>query len=167
MTEPDLVIPKIEEAEDQMRKAGVYFGRVLRFYARDRLAARVDDVVIVVAQGDAANRLTELVEGGDEPFLKHGVSVDPESALDLRYHVPTSQTWQGSRGAAKGNVHLHVKGDVTLGRRKRKAGECLCSKKHGTYERPPDPTDTNLCPECVRVAETNGLVVPPLPTAAS
>jgi hypothetical protein len=33
--------------------------------------------------------------------------------------------------------------------------------KHGTYEREPEG-ETNLCPECVKVAEQNKLTIPAL-----
>lgn len=65
----------------------------------------------------------------------------------------------GSRGAARGNVHLHAPTDVTLGRIRRKRGECLCSKRHGTYERPPDG-DELRSPKCEAVAARFGIAWP-------
>lgn len=79
-----------------------------------------------------------------------------------RYHVPSSQTWPGSRGAAAGNVHLHVTEAVTLGRISRAAGECLCSKRRATYARPLDAGERDTvtrCERCYAVAETHGLEV--------
>lgn len=80
----------------------------------------------------------------------------PTGPLIPLYHVPGSQVWEGSRGRAAGNVHLHVTSDMQLGRRTRQKGECLCSKKHGSYERPPTGEKT-MCAECVKVADDNGL----------
>lgn len=85
-----------------------------------------------------------------------------------RYHVPGSQTWPGSRGGAQGNVHLHVVEDVKLGRLVRRAGECLCAKKHGSYERPVDDGERELvfrCPGCSDVAAWNGIAWPSTVTA--
>lgn len=73
-------------------------------------------------------------------------------AVELRYHVPRSQVWEGSRGAARGNVHIHVLEWFKAGRLTRAAGQALCAKKHGSYERPPEPNET-LCRECVERAE--------------
>lgn len=80
-----------------------------------------------------------------------------EIKLIARYHVPKSQVYPGSRGAAKGHVHLHVLEPMKLKRIVRNTGECLCSKKHGSDERAPDSADTTMCPACVKVAEANGL----------
>lgn len=78
-----------------------------------------------------------------------------------RYHVPNSQVWPGSRGAAHGNVHLHVLQPTTLGRMKRKAGECLCRKKRGNYERPPEVDELAArCPGCEAVALRYGIEWP-------
>ncbi len=80
------------------------------------------------------------------------------TAVVERYHVPGSQVWAGSRGAARGNVHLHVVEDFTLGRLQRRAGECLCSKRHGTYERALDPGETQFrCERCAMVAARAGI----------
>lgn len=79
------------------------------------------------------------------------------------YHVPRSQVWEGSRGRARGNIHLHVREDVTLGRIKRRAGECLCPKKHGSYERPADADDQRTalrCEKCATVATRFGIPWP-------
>lgn len=76
-----------------------------------------------------------------------------------RYHIPKSQLYEGSRGGHRGNVHLHVLEDVKLGRLVRKSGECLCSKKHGSYEREPDDNETR-CPSCDRIAKKNGIEWP-------
>lgn len=179
---------------EQMRKAAGFFGRVLAHHKMGKLAARVDDVAILVVRGEESivwleRLLTDDGDGEQEPFLPLGFSFDrehsesidshdsidsheglgsqtssPESqtddeppvALEPRYHVPGSQVYPGSRGAAVGNVHLHVSADVKLGRRSRKAGECLCSKKHGSFERKPEG-ETKMCDECVKVAADNGL----------
>lgn len=83
------------------------------------------------------------------------------TAVVERYHVPGSQVWQGSRGAARGNVHLHVLEDVTLGRLARRAGECLCPKRHGSYERTLDPGEVEFrCERCAAIAARHGIVWP-------
>lgn len=84
------------------------------------------------------------------------------SAVVERYHVPSSQVWEGSRGAARGHVHLHVTEDLTLGRIVRRAGECLCAKRHGTYERPLDADEREnefRCERCFAVAARHDLEV--------
>src|SRR3954464_15495303 len=89
-----------------------------------------------------------------------------EINVEERYHVPGSQVWAGSRGAQRGNIHLHVLEDVKLGRIKRLAGQCLCPKKGGSYERAVDDDDrerTFRCPKCATVAERFGI---PWPSAA-
>lgn len=83
--------------------------------------------------------------------------------VEERYHVPGSQVWQGSRGAQRGNIHLHVLEDVKLGRMTRTRGQCLCPKKGGSYERPVDGDDrtrTFRCPKCETVAERFGIPWP-------
>jgi hypothetical protein len=83
------------------------------------------------------------------------------TAVVERYHVPPSQCWEGSRGQAHGNVHLHVVDDVTLGRLKRRAGECLCAKRHGSYERPLEDGERAFrCERCAAVAVRNGIAWP-------
>jgi hypothetical protein len=166
---------------EQMRKAAAFFGNVLEHHRMGKLAASVNGVAIVVARGKAVDALmvllTEAREG--EPFLPVGFSFDQEpkpepsgndpeepgesgdepqhaGPLIPRYHVPGSQVYPGSRGGQVGNVHLHVTADMTLGRRKRKKGECLCSKRNGSDERPPQG-ETKMCEECVKVAADNGL----------
>lgn len=57
--------------------------------------------------------------------------------LELRYHVPRSQVWAGSRGRQAGNVHLHTVGRFDVGRLHRAAGQALCGRS-GWYERAPD-----------------------------
>ena len=104
---------------------------------RDRLlggALRRDALVVGLRAAPLLGGV-RLERSGAQPPVRR--------ALTPRYHVPSSQTWAGSGGRAQGNVHLHVLKDMTLGRRVRKQGECLCSKKHGTYEREPEG-ETNL-----------------------
>jgi hypothetical protein len=79
------------------------------------------------------------------------------------YHVPPSQVWERSGGRARGNVHLHVTEDATLGRLKRSAGECLCSKRRGSSERPLDASEfhsTFRCERCYAVAARYGIKLP-------
>lgn len=98
---------------------------------------------------------TDQVERRDEPVSASAASFP----LVPRYHVPQSQVWEGSAGRAHGNVHLHVTEDRKVGRRVRKKGECLCSKKHGSMERPPEALELERwqCTECFEVAAANDL----------
>ena len=63
-----------------------------------------------------------------------------ETVWTRRYHVPRSQVWEGSRGRAAGNVHLHapaagVTPTVLVGhsgrRLVRKGRAALCGKDRG------------------------------------
>lgn len=87
-----------------------------------------------------------------------------------RYHVPRSQVHEGSRGAAGGNVHLHVPLEPTYGRVlvaihgrateiSRKPGRALCGKGVPWYDRPPMEGETR-CPRCVDFAERYGIEWP-------
>lgn len=85
--------------------------------------------------------------------------------LELRYHVPRSQVWGGSRGGQSGNVHLHVTGELVSGRLRRSAGRALCSSRPAWYERELDAGElerlpAGLCPRCVAAAGRHGLEVP-------
>jgi len=75
--------------------------------------------------------------------------------FELRYHVPRSQVWGGSRGAQRGNVHLHVREDFDQGRIHRRRGDALCGKS-GWYERETDTEHerslASMCPRCVEIA---------------
>lgn len=74
--------------------------------------------------------------------------------FELRYHVPRSQVWQGSRGAQKGHTHLHVTEAIDWGRLKRSKGQALCGKR-GWYERPPEfeSEKADICPRCADLAD--------------
>lgn len=86
------------------------------------------------------------------------VRVTVSVRVEERYHVPGSQVWEGSRGGQRGTVHLHVLEPFESGRFKRAPGECLCPKKRGTYERPPDGIDFQYrCTRCADLAERHGL----------
>jgi hypothetical protein len=81
--------------------------------------------------------------------------------LELRYHVPRSQVWEGSRGRQSGNTHAHTLAELERGRLKRRRGQALCGKR-GWYERPPEYESERAarCPRCVDVAERYGLAWP-------
>jgi hypothetical protein len=68
------------------------------------------------------------------------------------YLVPRSQVWPGSRSRATGHVHLRATADAADGRLKVKAGQLLCKRPPGWYERSPDG-DEPRCPECTGRAE--------------
>ena len=57
-------------------------------------------------------------------------------ALEAVYLVPRSQVWEGSRGRARGRVHLRRVGENRF----------LCCRKPGWYERPPQGEP--LCARC-------------------
>ncbi len=73
------------------------------------------------------------------------------TAPSLVYYVPRSQVWAGSRGRARGNVHLHVD------------GRALCGRARGWYERTPDPDELGTehrCPRCVARAAIREIAWP-------
>lgn len=75
------------------------------------------------------------------------------TTLALRYHVPRSQVWEGSRGRQRGHVHMHVTEQLDVGRLHRRAGQALCGRR-GWYERPPtENEDEDLCPRCVELSD--------------
>lgn len=88
-------------------------------------------------------------------------------ATMLRYHVPRSQVWAGSRGGQSGRTHLHVARaydavdpeppvQVTA-RIRRRPGEALCGRR-GWYERPPldDIEREDICPRCADILTRAG-----------
>jgi hypothetical protein len=82
----------------------------------------------------------------------------------LRYHVPASQTWAGSRGRQRGKVHVHVEQDYDHGRIHRRGGEALCGRR-GWYEREADGDDlerAGICPRCDEIAARDPSLVPGL-----
>jgi hypothetical protein len=133
------------EASDVALQAASYFGKVLGKNEATFIAAKVDGIVFVVASGVSAGKLERALVK-DALLGADTVIHMPQILLDPRYHAP-SDAYPNS----KGSVHLHVQRDVTLGRRVRKKGECLCQKKRGSKEQPPDGK-TNMCGECVKVA---------------
>jgi hypothetical protein len=140
----------VREAEDQLRKAARYFATVLATNRRQFLACRVNGVTMVVAIDPASEKLAHaLVE---ENLLGTGAMIhEPPVVLVPRYHEPT-----GEFAGRQGHNHLHVLDAAKLGRRARKSGECLCSKKRGSSEKPPEES-AEMCGECARVAEEHGL----------
>jgi hypothetical protein len=140
----------VREAEDQLRKAARYFAAVLASHRKQFLACKVDGVTMVVAIEPDAERLRRaLVE--DHLLGTNAEIHEPPVVLIARYHEPS-----GEFAGRQGHVHLHVLDDATIGRRTRKSGECLCGKKRGKNERTPEG-NADMCGECVRVAEANGL----------
>lgn len=84
-------------------------------------------------------------------------------AFDLRYHVPRSQVWQGSRGRQVGHVHLHVKQGEAFqaGRIRRVQWQALCGRS-AWYDREPTEGE-GMCPRCTEIgsrenARLTGLV---------
>lgn len=77
-------------------------------------------------------------------------TVEPDR-YDVRYHVPRSQAWGGSRGGQSGNAHLHVKEPFSLGRIHRGKGRALCGKR-GWYERALEELEiATACPRCAEI----------------
>lgn len=85
-------------------------------------------------------------------------------AVEIRYHVPRSQVWEGSGGHQQGHNHLHVLEHFERGRLVRGAGRALCGK-NGWYETT-DPHDAKPCPRCVAMAKRHGVEWPQEVTAA-
>ena len=77
-------------------------------------------------------------------------------AFDLRYHVPRSQVWEGSRGTQRGNVHLYVKGGEAFqaGRIRRVQHQTLCGKT-AWYDRALEGDEgqrrEDFCPRCIEI----------------
>lgn len=99
--------------------------------------------------------------------------MSPDSAslrVELRYHVPRNQVWQGSRGRQHGGTHLHVMEPAVLGRIRRKPGQALCGK-HGWYERPPEfeseLAENGRCARCVEIASRYEISWPDAPAHVS
>lgn len=135
----------VQEASDVALQAATYFGKVLTKHESGYIAAKVDGVLIVVGRGKSAEKLERALLK-DALLSTDTVIHTPTTHLEPRYHAPSD-----AYPNTKGSVHLHVQRDVTLGRRVRKKGECLCQKKRGSNEQPPDGK-TNMCGECVKVA---------------
>lgn len=99
------------------------------------------------------------------------VDTHEEPTVELRYHVPRSQVWEGSRGGQRGKVHIHIIGSARLltadasgeGRYStitRGDGMALC-RRAGWYERPGESGE-ELCPRCADLAERYRVPIPPL-----
>lgn len=155
---PEFTLP---EAREQAIKAGRYFARVLEEQGATYLATEVAGVTLVVARDSAAEKLDQAIADGlfgaagaiQRPTEAQEAAV-PESAGDLKplYHQPPAEFANRT-----GHIHLHVTRDLEIGRRKRSKGECLCSKRRGSDERPVPPEAHTFCPECVEVATRAGL----------
>jgi len=101
------------------------------------------------------------------------VSADqPAAGWQVRYHVPRSQVWGGSRGGQTGAIHLHAPETVTLtakqgrgGTLKVGSGGALC-QRIGWYERPVEhESDLRVrCAECDRRAQRYGIQWPDVDT---
>jgi hypothetical protein len=92
----------------------------------------------------------------------------PSGKWKVRYHVPRSQVWQGSRGGQSGAIHLHATDDITVtakrgrcGSLARRAGAALCGKR-GWWERAVEhESDLRVrCSECARRAQRYGIEWP-------
>jgi hypothetical protein len=177
----------LDEMREQAVKAARYFGRGMEGFDRTFLSVRSGEVVIVVARGSSAEKLAKFVEKGGLGKVAAGVEdVQPpaepaQPQTESSERASSASASSGTTGPAPGsdpakpvliavyhapkeefarkggNIHLHVLSDAKLGRRERKTGECLCQKKRGSKERVPQPGQTRMCAECVKVAEDNGL----------
>lgn len=99
---------------------------------------------------------------GGHGITPEGRTEGTPALFEARYHVPRSQVWEGSRGRQSGNVHLHLTAPLDYGRIHRNAGETLCRKRRGWYERPAE--GEHLCGRCEelrdRIAEGELSVCP-------
>lgn len=84
---------------------------------------------------------------------------------EVRYHVPRSQCFSGSRGGQRGNLHLHVTEPLHSGRLHRDTG-ALCGRK-AWWDREPEPFELSdgryaqdRCPRCVEMGERYGVEWP-------
>ena len=132
---------------------------------------RLGEVTAGVEDATGAVHLTgPKVSGGDPAEVLPAVSrAETQSGLNDPGGSPTSpperavvlipQMHESSdpQFKGKGKIHLHVLHDAKLGRRERRSGEALCSKKHGSNERTPEDHETEMCGECVKVAADNGI----------
>lgn len=95
---------------------------------------------------------------GDCECACHGASerLTIREAFDLRYHVPRSQVWAGSRGRQVGNVHLHVKrGEAFQADRIRRVQhQALCGRS-AWYDREIEGDEGqrkgDFCARCVEI----------------
>lgn len=85
-------------------------------------------------------------------------------AFDLRYHVPRSQVWGGSRGRQRGNVHLYVKAGEAFqaGRIRRVQHQTLCGRS-AWYDRALEgdegKTPDDWCDRCLEIGtRSNGVL---------
>ena len=107
-------------------------------------------------------RLIEATESSNRLTIRQ--------AFELRYHVPRSQVWEGSRGGQKGKVHLHVKAGEAFqaGRIRRIERQSLCGRR-GWYEREPELGEAqfkgDFCPRCVEIGTRVGGVLSELVAA--
>lgn len=147
---------ELGQAEEQLVKAAAYFGRVIREHGQRYLACRVDGVTFVAAIDDDAQKLEDAVVVGElfgKGAVMRGPKPKPLAVLIPLYHAPSDEF-----ANKLGHVHLHVLHDAKLGRRVRKSGECLCSKKRGSRQQtPPDGVTHTVCTECKHVADEFGL----------
>lgn len=178
-----------QEIAEQARKACRYFGAGLEKNGKGFFAVEVDGVILAVARGEKAKLMEEGImerallgpgavihrapppaapeeppaaepepeaqDGpGDHTALLRPLEPVEEVVLIPMYHSPPPE-----HAKKRGHVHLHVLNDAKLGRRERRSGECLCSKKHGSDERLVDDESRrfDMCEECVRVARENGI----------
>jgi hypothetical protein len=171
----------LDEMRDQARKAAVYFERGMEgFPDAAFISVRSGDTVVVVARREAGEKLAEFVEEGELGTVTKGVedvhqqgrvaeglgaglqtqndggSTPPAPSLPVVL-LPCFHEPSGEYRGKGGQVHLHTLSDHTFGRRVRKAGECLCSKKRGSRERTPTPDETKMCGECASVAKEHNL----------
>lgn len=82
--------------------------------------------------------------------------------VELRYHVPRSQVWAGSRGGQSGNVHVHVLEELVSGRLRRRPGQALCTTRPAWWARELEPGElerlpAGFCLRCVELADRHGL----------
>lgn len=144
---------EIDEAREQAIKAAKYFARVLTREGsmETYLAANVGGVTIVVAIRDSGEKLEDALVNGR--LLGEGTRINKPAGQKNVILIPRMHAPPPEFANRPGNIHLHVLSGVQLDRRERKSGEALCSKKHGSNERAPEPGETAMCPECVKVAE--------------
>lgn len=169
----------LDEMRDKAEKMARYFETGMSGFGRNFVAVHSGGTVLVIATGEAGERLREVIESDGigvatvgvedvngsgsqtsssgsqtetQPAPSESKSGSSDVVLIPMYHEPPPE-----RRNKPGHIHLHALNGVTLGRRVRASGECLCGKKRGSSETTDIPDGVTPCPECVKVAADNGI----------
>ena len=117
----------------------------------DALVARVTEAEANAEERHETGGSPQLAAADDPRGRRRVTGLLVRNAFDLRYHVPRSQVWEGSRGGQTGKVHLYVKAGEAFqaGRIRRVERETLCGRVAWS-SRPAEDGET-LCPRCIEI----------------